>query len=70
MSKLKFPIAITTLVLILYNTMPFVGVPFAIIFGTLMLLTGLTIWMVFKILKDGTPPEKTFEDQWYEDRSH
>lgn len=55
------------MVLIIYNTMPFIGLPFAIIFSTLLLVTGLTIWMVIKILKDGEPPTATFEDQWYED---
>jgi len=68
MKALKYPIAITTLLLIVYNIMPFVGVPFAIIFFTMLLLTGLTIWMVIKILKDGKPSGRTFEDHWYDDQ--
>lgn len=69
MEKIKYPIAITTLVLLVYTLMPYVGLPFAIIFFTMLLLTGLTVWMVIGILKDGKAPDITFEDQWYEDRS-
>ena len=70
MEKIKAPIIITTLVLFAYTMMPYVGVPFVIIFGTLLLLTGLTVWMVIKILKDGKPSGKTFEEHWYEDSGH
>ncbi|MDX1628147.1 MAG: hypothetical protein R3345_05575 [Fulvivirga sp.] len=67
MEKIKVPIIVTTLVLFAYNILPFISVPFFFIFLTLLLLTGLTIYMVIKILKDGEAPESTFEDQWYED---
>ncbi|MEJ2005626.1 MAG: hypothetical protein P8X57_11825 [Cyclobacteriaceae bacterium] len=40
---------------------------FAIIFTLFMMLNFFTIWMVIRILKDGTPTDKTFEDYWYED---
>ena len=68
MSKLTFPITVTTSILTIF----LLGVGFEINHGSLMVLILLVhvsfFWMVYRILKDGTPSEKSFDEYFYEDR--
>lgn len=67
MENLHKPVGITTLILILYLVSVYTNMVFAIVFLLFMILNFFTIWMVIRILKDGKPSQKTFEDHWYED---
>ena len=69
MKALRFPVGITTLVLFIYLICTQYNVDFPIVFALFVVLHALTIWMVYQILKNGTPSDKTFEDHWYEDLS-
>lgn len=65
MERIKKPILITTVVWLLAQMSPILGSG-----GIVMLATVITfvmvIWMVIRVLKDGTPSDQTFDDQFYE----
>jgi len=67
MKYIKIPIIITTLLLIIYVSLPTLGVSFFIIFFFFLLMHIFYFWMIYKILKDGQPSGKTFHEQWYDD---
>ena len=67
MEAVKWPIYITTGVLIIYVMTTSLGMPYPIAFSMFMLLNGLTIWMVIRVLKDGEESKYTFEEKWYDD---
>ena len=69
MEAVKFPIYLTTFVLLIYVMSTALGMPYPIAFSLFMLLNGLTIWMVIRVLKDGTESKYTFEEKWYDDSS-
>jgi len=43
------------------------NVPYSWVMSLFLLVNGLFIWMIIRILKDGTPSEKSFDDYFYED---
>ncbi len=67
MKNLFLPIAATTLVLFIYLISVYSNVVFNVVFLLFVTLNILIVWMVIRILKDGEPSGRTFEDQWYED---
>ncbi len=67
MKNLHFPVIATTVVLFIYLISVYSSVVFSIVFLLFMILNILTIWMVIRILKDGEPSTRTFDEQWYED---
>jgi len=67
MQNLYKPIGITTLILVFYLISVYTNMVFAIVFMLFLMLNFFTIWMVIRILKDGQPSQKTFDDYWYED---
>ena len=67
MENIKFPIALTSSVLLLYVVTSALNFPYAFVFWLFVLVNGLFLWMIYKILKDGKPSEKSFEDVFYED---
>jgi hypothetical protein len=68
MEKIKFPILITTMLVLMVNIMPFLGVKYSIIILLLFSAPFIIIWMVYRTLRDGIPSNKTFETHWYEDQ--
>ena len=68
MDKIKAPIAITTIILVVYSFSTQLDISYSIIFTLFILANAVFLWMVFKILKDGQPSEKSFDDYFYEDR--
>jgi len=68
MKKIKMPITLTTLFLTFYTITPYVGLPYPFIFASFVTVNVLTIWMVIRILKDGEPSGRTFNNTWYDDR--
>lgn len=67
MKAIKFPIYFTSSVLLLYLVTAALEFPFAIVFWLFVLINGLLVWMVYRVLKDGKPSEKSFDDVFYED---
>ncbi len=67
MKEIFKPIAITTLILVFYLISVYTNMVFAVVFLLFLMLNFFTIWMVIRVLKDGQPSQKTFEDYWYED---
>ena len=67
MQNIKIPVFLTTAVLVFYTMTPFIGVPYALISTIFLLINGMLIWMVIRVLKDGVPSGKKFEDRWYDD---
>jgi len=67
MRYIKFPVYFTTLFLMIYAMLPPLGTPFFIVFIFFVLMNFFLFWMVYKILKDGVPSGKKFEDHWYDD---
>lgn len=43
-------------------------VPLGVILGLFTILPFFVVWMVYRILKYGTPSPRTFESSWYEDK--
>jgi len=70
MKKIIVPIVFVTTCWLFYQVSPFFGANF--LWFTLMqvFLTIIMAWMVIRILKDGTPSEKTFEDHFYDDHDY
>lgn len=69
MKAVQFPIFAATFVLVIYLISVISNLAFAIIFMLFTLGNVVTIWMVIRVLKDGTPSVHTFEDKWYEDKA-
>ncbi len=68
MKAVQFPIFASTFVLLLYIISVVTNMAFAIIFMLFTLGNVVMVWMVIRVLKDGTPSPHTFEEQWYEDK--
>ncbi len=72
MEKIKGTILFVTLFVAFYHMSPFIGVPYPFVAAMFLTSPILVIYMVYKILKDGTAPENAYwsEDDpssWYED---
>ncbi len=67
MKEIIKPVAITTLILVFYLISVYSNMVFAVVFMLFLMLNFFTIWMVIRVLKDGQPSQKTFDDYWYED---
>ena len=70
MDGIRFPVYFTSAVLLLYVMSAAMAFPYAIVFWLFVLVNGLFIWMVYKVLKDGKPSEKSFEEVFYEDHDY
>ena len=68
MKAIRFPVLGVTLLVLIYCLTPWLPVPSGVVALLFLLSSAMTIWMVIRILKDGSAPNTTFEDQWYEDR--
>ncbi|MCA6073252.1 hypothetical protein [Fulvivirga sedimenti] len=67
MENIYKPIGITTLILLFYLISVFTNLAFGVVFILFVILNIFTIWMVIRILKDGKPSDKSFDECWYED---
>lgn len=71
MEKIKWPIIFVTVFILFYQISPFIGVPYPFIAAMFFTAPLLTIWLVFKILRDGEAPDVGGWDEsdpstWYE----
>lgn len=70
MSKIKFPIITVTLFMVIYNLLPFFNVNTDGIVALFILSPFAMIWMVYSVLKYGTPSKKTWDEYFYEDYNY
>ncbi|NQZ76653.1 MAG: hypothetical protein HRT61_11190 [Ekhidna sp.] len=70
MKDTKFPIALTSSVLFVYCVFVVMNIAFPLIFFLFITVNALFVWMIIRILKDGKPSEKVFEEYFYEDFPH
>jgi membrane protein implicated in regulation of membrane protease activity len=68
MEKIIFPLALTSLVLVMYCLACLFLIPFPMVISLFLGLHVLLLWMVYRVLKDGTPSKYTFDEKWYEDQ--
>jgi membrane protein implicated in regulation of membrane protease activity len=70
MEKIKTPILLATLYLLIYTLVSFIpGLP-ALAVLLFSLSPIVVIWMVYRVLKDGEPSQYTFEEVFYEDHPY
>ncbi len=67
MKEIQFPISLTSSALLLYVVFTYFNMPYALVFTLFLVVNVLFIWMIIRILKDGKPSEKSFDDYFYED---
>lgn len=65
--RLDWVISITTGILIVYLFSAGFGLNYSLVISLFLLVNVAFLWMVFKILKAEKPPEKSFENYFYED---
>lgn len=58
----------TAVMCLLYVVGVLIGLHDAIIWGLLGVVCGVMVWMVIRILKDPYFTDKTFDEQFYQDR--
>ena len=68
MEHIKFPIWFTSCCLILYALLPSFGASLEIMLILFLFSPFLVVWMVIRVLKDGKPSDKKFDEgHFYED---
>jgi hypothetical protein len=70
MKKLKVPVFFVSMLVLIYAVSPQFGFTDHAVFLFFLLLPPAVIWMVYRILKDGTPSSKTWEEHFYEDHAY
>ena len=68
MERIKIPIALTTLIVVVYTFSTQLSINYSIIFSLFLIAHVAFVWMVIKILKDGKASQKSFDEYFYEDR--
>ena len=67
MARIKIPVIGVTLFMVIYNLLPFFGVHSNLIIALFIVSPFAVIWMVYAVLKNGTPSQKTWDEHFYED---
>lgn len=70
MKKLIVPISFTTTVWLFYQVSPLFSPTMLWLMIMQVFITILMVWMVLRILKDGEPSQRTFEDYFYDDSDY
>jgi hypothetical protein len=70
MKQLKAPVFFVSILVLIYAISPQIGFSDSAVILFSLLLPVPVIWMVYRILKDGTPATKTWEDHFYEDHTY
>ncbi len=70
MDKLQYPITATTIFVIFYNALPWLGATDTLIVTIFAVAPLPVIWMIVRILKDGTPSPQTWDEYFYEDHAY
>lgn len=67
MKQLKVPVIFVSTLVLIYAVSPQLGFSDRAVLFFFLLLPPATIWMLYRILKDGIPSGKTWEEHFYED---
>jgi hypothetical protein len=70
MKQLKVPVLFVSTLVLIYALSPQLGFSDRAVYLFFLLLPFPVIWMVYRILKDGTPTAKTWEEHFYEDHPY
>ena len=70
MKKVWIVIALTTLYAIAFNLAPHFGASLRLMIAGFILSPFLVLYMVWVILKYGTPSKYTFDQKFYDDHSY
>jgi hypothetical protein len=70
MQKIKWPVIFVTAYAILYQLTPYFGFSEKTILTLFVIAPIPVFWMVYKILKDGIPSQRTFDEYFYEDSDY
>ena len=70
MKKIKWPVTLVTCFVVIYHFTPLLGFSDEAIMSLFIIAPFLLIWMTIKILKQGVPTDKTFDDYFYEDYAY
>ena len=70
MEKIRIPILLSTLYLLIYTLSTALPIHLAIPLAFFSLSPVVVIWLVWKVLRDGEPSELTFEEAFYEDHPY
>lgn len=67
MKKIKWPLLLVTAFAVFYQFTPYLGFSDQVILSLFMISPIPVLWMVYKILKDGVPSGRTFDEYFYDD---
>jgi hypothetical protein len=67
MQKIKWPVISVSGFAIFYQLTPYFGFPDQTIMALFIIAPLPVIWMAFKILKNGIPSQRTFDEYFYDD---
>ncbi|MFN4284368.1 MAG: hypothetical protein ACK4E8_00220 [Lacibacter sp.] len=70
MQKIRMPVLLVTLFAFAYQATPWLGVSDNLIFALFLFSPVAVIWMVYRVLRDGTPSPYTWEERFYEDHPY
>jgi hypothetical protein len=70
MKQLRIPVFFVSALVLIYAVSPQLGFSDGAVVLFFLLLPLPVIWMVYRILKDGTPSSKIWEEHFYEDYSY
>jgi hypothetical protein len=70
MKQLKVPVIFVSTLVLIYAVSPKLGFSDHAVFLFFLMLPVAVIWMVYRILRDGTPSAKTWEEHFYEDHEY
>lgn len=70
MDKIRIPILLSTIYLLVYTLSTLVPIHLAIPLALFSLSPLVVIWLVWKVLRDGEESHLTFEEAFYEDHPY
>ena len=67
MQKIKWPIILVSIYVFFYLLAFFAGLPDDLVIGMYFFAPVAVVWMVIKVLQNGIPSERNFDEYFYED---
>lgn len=70
MKNSRFPVGFTTLAVLAFTLLSQFNVPMYLMWGGGFAGPFLVAWMVYKVLKDGVPSTREFNEHFYDDHEY
>lgn len=67
MRSVWFPISFASFYLVVYTILAYLSVLRDVVVIMFVLSPFLVVWMVYRVLKDGKPSERSFSEYFYDD---